>query len=140
MCARESQQARYTWWFGLLDGCCSYPPPGRPQIIGLGGARRQAEMTDQGTADSQRSADGVVRNPPPTIVLSHFTYTPTYSLASYRQAITSAPPSGGASGEPVAKAGACTQSRRVQVAGEAGAESAGPPPHCALEPPRHTGG
>ena len=72
MCAKESQQARYTWWFGLLDGCCSDPPRGRPQIIGFGGARRQAEMTDQGTADSQRRADGMVRNARPTIALPHF--------------------------------------------------------------------
>ena len=38
----------------------------------LGGARRQAEMTDQGTADSQRRADGMVRNARPTIALRHF--------------------------------------------------------------------
>ena len=40
-------------------------PRGRPQIIGLGGARRQAEITDQGTADSQWRADGMVRNARP---------------------------------------------------------------------------
>ena len=47
-----------------MDGCRSDPPRGRPQI--LGGARRQGEMTDQGMADSQRRADGMVRNAPPT--------------------------------------------------------------------------
>ena len=71
---------------GILGGLAHWmavaltrPARGRPQI--LGGVRRQGEMTDHGMPDSQRRADGMVRNAPTNCSECTYTYTSSLLIA-----------------------------------------------------------